>query len=164
MQSMHDIRTLIEVWDEAHRELMISLGGVETDDLWVRPHERLLSIGEIAGHVAYWETERCFAKDSVPFESSLIDDRFRYYTGSVGETVVLDVSAEEVRKELEAIHAAAKASVEALNPGPEELVAWLPGDWWNWYGNLQYMGFHVAYHTGQIYSARHILGHETEDN
>jgi len=24
--------------------------------------------------------------------------------------------------------------------------------------------FHVAYHTGQAYSVRHLLGHETEDN
>jgi uncharacterized damage-inducible protein DinB len=33
-----------------------------------------------------------------------------------------------------------------------------------WGANLRYMVFHVAYHTGQIYSARHFLGHETPDN
>ncbi len=36
---------------------------------------------------------------------------------------------------------------------------------WETWGNLvQYQVFHVAYHTGQIYSVRHLLGHETEDN
>jgi uncharacterized damage-inducible protein DinB len=39
-----------------------------------------------------------------------------------------------------------------------------PGQWQTWGNLLQYQAFHVAYHTGQAYSARHLLGHETEDN
>lgn len=160
---MTNLVTLIEVWDEAHRELMIALDGVPNSDVWVRPHERLLSIGEQVGHVYYWEVNRCFGHES-PHESLLHDDRFRYYSSSIGDPVTLDLTIETLRSDLEELHKAAKTQVETLNPSAQDLVPWLPGDWWNWYGNIQYMGFHTAYHTGQIYSVRHMFGHETEDN
>jgi uncharacterized damage-inducible protein DinB len=37
-------------------------------------------------------------------------------------------------------------------------------DDWAWGDTLQYMAFHIAYHTGQMYSARHLMGHETANN
>ena len=52
---MADIETLIDAWDEAHREFAIALEGLDDKDLWVRPHPRLLSIGELAAHIAATE-------------------------------------------------------------------------------------------------------------
>ena len=35
---------------------------------------------------------------------------------------------------------------------------------WTYRSFLEYLAFHVAYHTGQMYSARHLLGETPPDN
>lgn len=159
MGAMSSLLPLLQAWDEAHREFAIALDGMPDEELWRRPHPRLLSVGELAGHVAYWQAVRTAGgEENLAAQSPLIDPRFRYYTGSVEAPVVLSLTTEEVLKEVARIHDDAKAAL-----GPHELDDPYPG--WGTYGNMvQYQVFHVAYHTGQAYSARHLLGHTPEDN
>jgi hypothetical protein len=163
---MSTIAPLIEAWDEAHREFAIALGGLPDEDLWKRAHPRLLSIGELAGHVAYWQAvwtmgggEDRPALERLPLESPLLDHAFRYYTTNVERPFQLDLGTLQVLAEVGRIHEAAKAAV-----GDRSKDDPYPGQWGTWGNLVQYQAFHVAYHTGQAYSVRHVLGHETEDN
>jgi hypothetical protein len=161
---MTKLELLIAALDEGHRELVIALEGLPDGDVWRRPHANLLSVGEIVGHVAYWEGVRLASApdEGSTISSPLVDRAFRYYTGQVGAPVVLDLDSATLTAEILRVHAEARAALVALNP---ELGDPFPGPFQStWRDCLQYMAFHVAYHTGQIYSARHIFGHETEDN
>lgn len=93
----------------------------------------------------------------------LAQEGARYYTTNVGHEVQMDVSAAELQAEIQRVHEEAKKAFlvnaqdpEARNPYREH--------GWTWAGTLEYIVFHTAYHTGQIYSVRHLLGHETVDN
>jgi len=165
---MADFEVLVDSWDEAHREFAIALNGMPDDELWKRPHPRLLSVGEIAAHVAYWEgVKSCglgFKPDleKLDIKSPLIDGAARYYNTSVDQPMQLSLGTNEVMSEVKKIHEHWKAAVAELNPDLKDpVVGFQP---WTWGAMLQYAAFHVAYHTGQVYSARHIFGHQTEDN
>jgi uncharacterized damage-inducible protein DinB len=70
------------------------------------------------------------------------------------------LGTEQVIKEVARVHAETKAALAEIDKD-----APYPG--WpsaTWEAIIQYQIFHVAYHTGQVYSVRHLLGHETEDN
>ncbi len=163
---MSTLDPLLDAWDEAHREFAIAMGDFPPQDLWRRPHPRLLSVGELAGHVAYWQAVWTMGGGSdrpdlsqIPVQSPLVDHAFRYYLSQVEDPVVLELGPEEVLAEVNRVHAAARkiASSNAM----EDVY---PGQWGTWGNFVQYQAFHVAYHTGQAYSVRHMLGHETEDN
>lgn len=163
---MSTLSPLIDAWDEAHRELAIAFNGLGDEDLWKRPHPRLLSVGELAGHVAYAQAAWVFGDGTfkpdlatLPIQSPLIDPAFRYYLSSVKEPYQLPLTAGQVLAEVAHIHEATKAAIAGL-----EMDSPYPGQWRTWGNLVQYQVFHVAYHTGQMYSARHLLGHETEDN
>ena len=161
---MTDLELLISALDEGHRELVIALEGLPDEDVWRRPHENLLSVGEVVGHVAYWEGVRLASApdEGSTIASPLVDRAFRYYTGQLGHSVALDLSSAQLIAEIQRVHAEARASLVATNP---QLNDPFPGPFQStWKDCLQYMAFHVAYHTGQIYSARHMFGHVTEDN
>lgn len=163
---MSDLRTIIEGWNEGHREFAIAMGGVPEADLWTRPHPRLLSIGEIAGHIAYWQAVWILGGgnskpelSTLPIQSPLIDEGFRYYTSTVGAPYRVALGLDELLAEVMRVH----AFVEATLDGKQADDAY-PGGWGTWGALIQYQSFHIAYHTGQLYSVRHLLGHETEDN
>lgn len=163
---MTTLTPLLEAWDEAHREFAISLNGLSDADLWMRPHPRLLSVGELAGHVAYWQAVWTMGGGdhqadlaTLPIESPLLDPAFRYYRGSVEHPTERSLGTQELAAEVMRVHEAAKAAVANF----EKDTAY-PGQWGTWGNLVQYQAFHVAYHTGQIYSVRHLMGHETEDN
>lgn len=163
---MSTLYTLIEAWDEGHREFDIAFENLSDEDLWRRAHPRLLSVGELAGHVAYWQGVWVMGDGNdrpdlaqLPIESPLIDHRFRYYTSNVEAPAALGLGVAEVLAEVARVHEAAKQSLRG-----KEITDPYPGQW-DTYGKLvSYQVFHVAYHTGQIYSVRHLLGHATEDN
>jgi uncharacterized damage-inducible protein DinB len=163
---MSDLALLVEAFDEAHREFQIALDKIPDGDLWKRPHPRLLSIGELAGHVALaqaiwmlgtgdWKVEL----SEIPLQSPLLNDGFRYYANAVDKAVCLPLDTLQLADEVQRIHRVARSIVADKNK--EDLY---PGQWGTWGSLLQYQVFHVAYHAGQIYSVRHLLGHETEDN
>ena len=157
---------LIEAWDEAHREFAIALSGCPDGDLWKRAHPRLLSVGELAGHIAYWQAVWVTGNGNhspdlgqLPLRSPLVDNAFRYYTGNVEQPTQLELTTAQVLDEVARVHEAAKSAVSGK--GKDDSY---PGQWRTWGNLVQYQVFHVAYHTGQAYSVRHLLGHETEDN
>ncbi|MFN3729314.1 MAG: DinB family protein [Fimbriimonadaceae bacterium] len=156
---MTEFEQLVKALDEAIWEMGEAFKGLPDEDVWKRADHRLLSVGELAGHVAYWES-KSFLDDGV--ESPLAIESFRYYEDGGGDAVALPLGAEAVYAEVKRIH---EASKEALLADPPDLEA--PNerrDGWPWGSLLRYQAFHVAYHTGQMYSVRHLLGHQTVDN
>jgi hypothetical protein len=163
---MSTLEPLIAAWDEGHREFAIALNGLNDEDLWKRAHPKLLSVGELAGHVAYWQAVWTLGDctpdpdlTQMPLQSPLLNRAFRYYTGTVEEPVCLEIGTARVLEEISRVHEAANAAVR-----DKSLDEAYPGMWKTWGNLVQYQVFHVAYHTGQAYSVRHLLGHETEDN
>lgn len=166
---MAKMQLLLDAWDTGYFELGEAFEGLEDADVWRRAHPRLLSIGENCAHMAYWEALRFTRPDlskptfaDLPVQSKLLAPDAYYYTGTVENPVVLDMSAQEVLSEARRIHEAARDAVARLDPSPEDPL--LAHEGWTWGPTLQYMIIHVGYHTGQIYSVRHLMGHETKDN
>ncbi len=174
---MAHLDQMIAALDEGHWEFTLAFEGLEDDQVWKRADPRLLSIGELAGHVAYWEGVRSPSSVPVPgltgpgeelpdlaqlrIKSPLMNHAFRYYTSGVGQPVDLGLSAAEVLSELSRVHQGFKAALLELDPKFSDL---LPGSQQTWGQVLQYQIFHVAYHTGQAYSVRHLFGDSTTDN
>lgn len=155
---MADPTLLLQALDTAIWELGEAFENLPDEDVWKRPHPRLLSVGELASHIAYGLTSS-FVGDS--FETTLADARSRYYTTNVDQPFELPLGAAEVYAEVKRVHEACKASFLAAAPDLGDLN---PLRDWTWKETLTYMVFHVSYHTGQVYSVRHLLGHETVDN
>ncbi len=165
---MASLIAVVDAWDMGHWEFGEALDGLADADLWRRPAPGLWSIGELMGHMAYWEATR-FTGPVVEGDprGALVDARFRYYDPSVPEPVVLPIGVAEAAAQLGAVHAAAAKVVREADPDSEDkpgegIVGMWDGATW---GDLvKYMAFHVGYHTGQAYSARHLMGHATKDN
>jgi hypothetical protein len=155
---MEKIETLFPMWDEWHWEFTLAFEGLSDNDLWTRPDPRLLSIGEIACHVGYGEA--MFAPGALA-NSPLADRRFRYYLVQVDEPVRLEMGVVELLEEVKRIHVAAK---EAIAAHPNLDAPFPPQPEMSWRQKATYMLFHVAYHTGQAFSVRHLMGHKTNDN
>jgi len=166
--------TYLKVLDLCYFEVTEAFKGLADEHVWKRPDGGLLSVGELAGHVAYWQAVRMAGapKDGTEAPdlskckvvSPLIDERFRYYSKTIATQPSdehLALTAEQVCGELIRVHKESVAYLRALNPDLQSPVPW-------WHSNydeyLQYAAFHVAYHTGQMYSVRHLLGEETPDN
>ncbi|MCW5938330.1 MAG: DinB family protein [Fimbriimonadaceae bacterium] len=165
---MASLQAVVDTWDMGHWELGEVLEGLADEDLWRRPHPKHLSIGEMMGHMAYWEATR-FTGALVENDprGPLVDARFRYYDPNVDEPVALDMGVAEAMAQLKAVHEAAAKVVRDRDPdsqdkpGPEISGMWEGATW----GDLvNYMAFHVGYHTGQAASVRHLLGSEFKDN
>ena len=156
---MAELDLLIKAWDHAHWELSEAFVGLPDEDVWKRPHPNLLSVGELAGHIAYGELEHCQLMDTgSPFARS----EFRYYPHIKSADLEFTMGAEAVFAEVQRVHDLARASYLATDLTAEDPHP-VRKDW-TWGYALEYMVFHIAYHTGQIYSVRHLLGHETVDN
>ena len=163
---MSTLKPLIDAWDEAHREFAFAFQGLPDEYLWRRAHPRLLSVGELAGHVAYWQAVWTMGGGNsnpdfadFPMQSPLLNRTFRYYSVTLEEPIALPIGSQEALREVNRVHGAAR-SIAA----EKELNEHYPGQWGTWGTFVQYQAFHVAYHTGQAYSVRHLMGHETEDN
>ncbi|MEA2552859.1 MAG: hypothetical protein QOJ65_1035, partial [Fimbriimonadaceae bacterium] len=52
---MAKLDQLIKAWDEGQWEFSLAFEGLADEDVWRRPHPQLLSIGELAGHIAFWD-------------------------------------------------------------------------------------------------------------
>jgi uncharacterized damage-inducible protein DinB len=157
-------------------EVTEAFRGLADEHVWKRPAERLLSVGELAGHIALSVAARLAGEKmdatwppdltKCPLISPLIDARFAYYPATIANPPSeehLAMTAEQVCRELLRVHEEAVSHFRALSPDLDSPApSWPPNCT---YGeSLKYLLFHVAYHTGQIYSARHLLGEETPDN
>lgn len=156
-------------------EVKFAFEGLADENVWKRPAEGLLSVGELAGHIAYWEAVRLAGEGGEQPEpdlvkcrvsSPLIDRRFGYYPTTLATPPSeqhLAMTAEQVCRELLRVHEEAVAHFKAMNPDLESTAPGWPPNYT--YGEfLKYAGFHVGYHTGQMFSVRHLLGEETPDN
>ena len=162
------IEAYLSCLELAYFEVGEAFKGLADENVWKRPAEGLLSVGELSGHCAYWEAVRMAGGgedlSKCKVQSPLIDARFRYYSTTL-ETPPspehLAMSADEVLRELKRVHEESVAHFRASNRD-------LDGPAPSWGGSfreyLKYAVFHVSYHTGQMYSARHLLGEETPDN
>jgi hypothetical protein len=167
---MANLDLLYKAWDVAQWEFSLVFEGLPDEDVWKRPHPKLLSVGELAGHVAYWDAMSLTSPATgsevdvatLPIQSPLIDPAFRYYTSSEQAPVSRPMSAGQVLKELQRVHDEVKAQWTSVERDSSDVI---PGTEKFTYGDaLEYRVFHVAYHTGQAYSVRHLLGHTTTDN
>jgi len=156
---MAKLDLLIKALDTAHWELGEAFKGLPDEDVWKRAHPRLLSIGEVASHIAYWED---LGATGGNIDSPFMKEYAGYYNPAIDTPLVMEIGAEELYKEVERVHELAKAAMVAADLDSEDKNPYREG--WTWRQTIEYMAFHVAYHTGQIYSVRHLFGHETVDN
>ena len=155
-------------------EVSEAFKGLSNEHLWTRPSPNLLSVGELAGHIAYWEAVRFASDDSkgksyrdlsnCSIKSPLLDEQFGYYTSTVDippTAAHLSITVDEVRSELLRIHEEAMDNLKTLNPSMDAQAP-------HWHADyndlLRYVAFHIAYHTGQMYTVRHLLGETPPDN
>lgn len=180
---MVEAEAYLKVLDVGYFEVEEAFKGLADENVWKRPAAGLLSVGELAGHLAYWEAVRLAGEGEkqvteangaslIPdlakcrVSSPLIDHRFSYHPLTVASPPSeqhLAMTADQVCRELVRVHEAAVASFKTLSPDLDSHApGWSPD---STYGDfLRYLAFHVAYHAGQMYSARHLLGEETPDN
>lgn len=165
------LETYTKLLDLCYFELGEAFKGLKDENVWKRPAPGLLSVGEIVGHIAYWEAIRLAGDgedlDKCKVKSPLLHRHFRYYTSTIETRPSAEhqsMTAEQVHNETKRIHEESVAHFKSLNPDlSASSHGSLPGNFA--YGEmLEYQVFHIAYHTGQIYSARHLLGEETVDN
>jgi len=172
------LEAYLSLLDLGYYEAKFAFEGLADKNIWRRPAEGLLSVGELAAHIAYWEAVR-FAGEGADLEehtaldltkcrvsSPLIDHRFAYYPTTITTPPSeqhLAMTTEQVCSEFMRIHAESVAYFKSLNPDLESTPpGWSPGN--NYREFLKYAAFHVSYHTGQMYSVRHLLGETPPDN
>ena len=158
------LETYLSLLELAYFELGEAFKGLADENVWKRPAEGVLSVGELAGHIAYGEVKHLAGGGRV--SSPLLDQQFRYYPTTLATPPSeehLAMTAAQVHTELVRVHQAAVTALKARNL---DLASAAPdGSPGHTYGDvLQYMIFHISYHIGQIYTVRHLLGEETPDN
>lgn len=159
-----------KLFETAYFELNEAFSGLADENVWKRPADGLISIGELAGHMAFWGVARLASEDgeSVPeeFESPLLDARFRYLPASLAtppSAAHLALNAQQVCENLVRLHRAAWTAFQERNLDLSSHPSGQPKEFT--YEHLaSYQTFHLAYHTGQIYTARHLLGETPPDN
>ena len=162
--------TCLKLLELGYYELKFAFEGLADANVWMRPAPPLLSVGELAGHLAYWEAIRLAGEgrdlSKCLISSPLVDERFGYCTTTLTTPPSeqhLTMTAEQVYAELLRVHTEAVAHLTKLNPDPVTHIPGCPSGFT--YGEyLEYAVFHIAYHTGQIYSVRHLLAEKTPDN
>lgn len=164
------LETYLGILDLCYFEIGEAFTGLADGNVWKRPAENLLSIGEIAGHIALWDALRLSSDASewhpnpanCPLESPFLDPRFAYYPATLASEpseTHQAMTAAEVLEELQRLHASAVAILRERKP---DIGATDPPNHFAEY--LKYGAFHSSYHTGQIYTVRHLLGETTQDN
>src|SRR5947209_5232436 len=84
-------RQMLEVYleglEEGYYEVKFAFEGLADENVWKRPAAGLLSVGELAGHIAYWEAVRLAGEgedlEKCRVSSPLIDNRFGYYPTTI---------------------------------------------------------------------------------
>lgn len=163
MAPMSFLDSQSQAWDSAHWEFTLVFENLADDDLWRRAHPSLLSVGELTAHVCYGllSHARRYHPDFA-FESPFMQPEVRYYLHNVGQPIELPMTVDQCLAEFERVQKAVKAVYLESPFSMDDPMENGPGET---FGDLaNYMVFHVAYHTGQAFSVRHLMGHETNDN
>ncbi len=155
---MTEQEILLKALNTAIWELGEAFTDFPDEEFWKRPHARLLSAGEIATHIAFWEANS-FDKS---FDTPLKNAAGEYYNSNVDAPFELSLGAKDLYAEIKRIH---EACISTMSAHSHDLDSGNPNrEGWTWRTTLEYQAFHIAYHTGQIYSVRHMFGHQTVDN
>jgi hypothetical protein len=164
------VEACLKLLELGYYEMKFAFEGLADENVWKRPAPGLLSVGELAAHHGYWEAMRLAAESDDPGEcrvkSPLIDARFRYYPETIANPPSeqhLAMTADQVWLELVRVHEESIAHFKALNPDPDTRIPGCPTGF-TYAEYLEYAVFHIAYHTGQMYSVRHLLGENPPDN
>jgi uncharacterized damage-inducible protein DinB len=177
------LEVYLKLLNQGYFEVKFAFERLADENVWKRPAEGVLSIGELAGHIAYWQAVRLAGEGGEEAEdangismqpdlskchvtSPLIDHQFGYYTTTITKSPSqqhLAMTAEQVCNELVRVHEESVAYFKGLNPDlTSSAQGWPVG--WTYGGFLEYLIFHIGYHTGQMYTVRHLLGDQTPDN
>src|SRR2546423_9546466 len=80
------LEVYLKLLEQDYFELGEAFKGLADENVWKRPAKGLLSVGELAGHIAYWEAMRLAGEGEGLAKwkgtSPLIDPRFRFYTNT----------------------------------------------------------------------------------
>ena len=127
------VEAYLSVLELGYFEVKEAFKGLADENVWKRPAEGLLAVGELAGHIAHWEAVRLAGEGGEPWpdlakcrvSSPLIEPRFRYYPQTIATPPSdqhLAMTAEQVLNELLRVHKEAVAHLKELNPNPESTV------------------------------------------
>src|SRR5947208_9269871 len=110
------LEVYLKLLEQDYFELGEAFRGLADENVWKRPAPGLLSVGELAGHIAFWEAVRLAGEGPDParcrVSSPLIDGRFRYYPATIAAPPSeqhLAMTAEQVYRELLRVHEEAVA-------------------------------------------------------
>lgn len=167
-----EVRTLVEAWHWMYFETDLAFGGLSEENLHRRPAPGLLSVSENVAHVARSEASIVYRYlfGRPPEEWS--DGLFRgaqfgwpptMLEGPVSPELarlsVAEVMGEYLRQHERCYAMAGELELPASHVFEDD---------WDRIrtvrDRLRIAAYHVAYHTGQIYSARHALGEDTPEN
>jgi hypothetical protein len=159
---MSFLDTQSQAWDSAHWEFSLVFEDFADEDLWRRADPQLLSVGELVAHVVY--SQITYANQlGGQISSPLSNKNARYYLTTVDNPVESTLGVEEVVQELDRVQKAVKEIFMSVDKGRDDALPFRgPGRTFGEFADD--MLFHVAYHTGQAFSVRHLMGHKTNDN
>lgn len=169
---MNETKLLLKFWEFSYLDVPKALKDVQEEHLHVRLRPNALAISEIAAHISYCEAQAILGillgkpKEQWGIQSPLFDDRSWYPPEILARPIrpeLQAISVSDVVTEFNRVHAFIRAAVQGYGvPADAELK----GAWGNEptvRSHLSYVGYHVAYHVGQIYLTRHLLGETTPE-
>ena len=115
------VDTLLGALDVGYFELSEAFRDLPDDLVWKRPAPGLLSIGELAAHVAYGNATNFAGEGKI--ESPFVDRRFEYYPHSMAVPPSEEhraMTAAQVLDEVLRVSREAVAVFKALNPSLDE--------------------------------------------
>lgn len=165
-----ETRALIEAWHESYRDLEDALSGVSFENLHKRLGANTISISEQVAHIASTEAQIVLqyiaGRDMNESNSPIVHEDLVYPPNFSGDPIrsnLIVMNLDDLSSELTRVHERCYEAIRDLEL-PADYV--FDDDWSDTplRERLQYAAYHVAYHTGQIFLTRHILGEETPDN
>ena len=165
---MHPITAaLVRAWDWSYVDFEQAFEGMSLETLHCRPNGRIISIAEIAAHTVYSEAsivlryllgvpkegwgEDIMLKDPYGWPPSILE--------GPPSSALLRMGVEDVRQAWLGHHRRFVSALEGfdLPPGHRFEDEWSPAAP-DVETRLRFAAYHVAYHIGQIYTTRHLLG------
>lgn len=167
-----EVAHLIEAWHWMYFETNLVLGGIAAEHLHVRPAPTLLSISEHLAHVARSEASivlRYLGGQSPETwtHSPLLHGVFGWPPTMLESPVshmLTPFTVEGITTEYLRCHEHCYQMAQKLSLSSDHSFS---DDWDRVVtvrDRLRIAAYHVAYHHGQIYSVRHLLGEETPEN
>jgi hypothetical protein len=167
------VRTLVDAWDWSYVDFDLAFEGLSVETLHRRPSPVSISIAEIAAHTAYSEASIILRYLlGIPKEEWGEDFMLRDPYGWPPRVMegpplpqLLAMSVEEVKGAWIGHHRSfvdrlALFDLSADHRFTDEWADSAP----NVETRLRFAAYHVAYHIGQIYAIRQVLGEETPEN